>query len=541
MKHISQLTYGVLSDCRQRILDTLLYEIPAELHAATYRPCDKREDHYAEPEFSGKYLDLCAALYRSTGSETALDNAKAVVESILREQRADGYLGCLDRGKELFGFSIWNQSFTLLGLLSYYASVKDSRVLDAALRCADYVMSVFLSGEKDILDAPNDGTQHISMLLPLCRLWRACGNERIKDYILHIVNRLKGSELDFFDFEDIMKLRSQKGIENFVVLLGILEYAELFGDADGIKGVQKYWEQVWTTQIRNTGNGTIFERWSLDGNAPRNLTAEDRPNETCVAVGWIELSLALFYIKQDARYLDAIDKTLYNHILASVNETGSDFAYYQPNCGVKVRTTDATSYKCCRYRGFTLFTYMDQMLWFEDRNTLIPMLYTAGRYESEDVALSLETDYPYEPTLRFDILPKKDKTLRLRIPFGCKLVSMSKNREAVDVLPADGYLNVALHAGEAAQLELILENQLILTDGMIDGVAQTAVNWGVLLLAADACGDGAVLQRTPRLHREAPDGIRRVIFKTQSTKSGEEITLCDYSSADHYLVWIPTE
>jgi DUF1680 family protein len=172
--------------------------------------------------------------------------------------------------------------------------------------------------------------------------------------------------LNFLEFDSILNLRSRKGIENFVILLGILKYAELTGDIQAVESVKKYWQELHDTQIRNTGNGTISELWSENGNAPAMLGVDQKASETCVAVGWIELSLSLFKITKDVKYINVIDKTLYNHILASISEDGDDFAYYQPNCGKKVRTTEAARYKCCRYRGFTLFTYMPDMLFFED-------------------------------------------------------------------------------------------------------------------------------------------------------------------------------
>ena len=145
---------------------------------------------------------------------------------------------------------------------------------------------------------------------PCGRLCLCDGRRPLAYYIYYIVGRIKNSDLNFFDFDDILELRSRKGIENFVILLGILRYAKLFGDEEAVCSVEKYWQQVNDTQIRNTGNGTMHELWSERGNACRLLGAGDKPNETCVAVGWMELSLTLFYLKQDVKYLDAIDKTL---------------------------------------------------------------------------------------------------------------------------------------------------------------------------------------------------------------------------------------
>ena len=318
-KKKSEPTNGILYEYREKIIENLIYKIDADLHAETYTG-NKGSDMYAEPEFTGKYLDLCMKIYRDQKNQRALENAKKVVDSIITNQRADGFLGCLPEGKENLNFGVWNQAFTLLGLTSYYLETGDKRALEAAHKSVSYTMDNFIEGRADILEALNGGTQHISILYFICLLYKATKEEKYKEYILFIVETIKHSDLNFFQFEDILELRTRKGIENFVILLGILEYAEIFGDKEAVLAVEKYWQQVADTQIRNTGNGTIKEFWTEGGNGCMLLGTDIKANETCVAVGWIELSLALFYRKQDAKYLDAIDKTLYNHILASIAE-----------------------------------------------------------------------------------------------------------------------------------------------------------------------------------------------------------------------------
>ncbi len=532
MKSIGTLTRGVLAESREKVIDALLYKIDPEMHAATYS-AKGVEDKYAEPEFTGKYLDICCYL-ASCGYEAAKKNADIVVKSILENQRGDGYLGCLDEGKELVLFSIWNQAFTILGLTSYYKLTEDKEVLLASMRCADLVMKPFMEEGLDILDAPNYGTQHISMLLPLCRLYELTKSDRLRSYICHIVTRLKSSDLNFFEFDSILKLRSRKGIENFVVLLGMLEYGKLFDDKSALEGAMKYWDEVTLTQIRKTGNGTIKELWTEGGNAPAMLAPEVKPNETCVAVGYIELSLALFWVKQDAKYLDAIDKSLYNHMLASIADDGMDFAYYQPNFGAKVRSTEQKMYKCCRYRGFTLFSHMDQMLFFEDSDKLIPMLYTKGRYESGDCSAMIESDYPYDGRVCVTVIPKSDKQLWLRVPKDCDIASFAVNGEAQDYAVKNGYIRLNMKKGEKLTVLLMLDRKLRIEHGKIDGKEHIAVRLGSLLLAANEMRGNEVIAENPTLKALAPNTEHRVRFLW------EDIEFCEYASADHYSVWVPT-
>ena len=529
----SELTSGMLWEYRNKVVHNLLHNIDAKVHADSYTGC-KGNDMYAEPEFTGKYIDLCMKLYRDTGDEKALQNAKIVVDSIVVNQREDGYLGCLLPGKETWNLSIWNEAFTIFGLVSYYEETGDKRALNAADKCVCYVMDYFVAGKADILNALNGGTQHISILPFICKLYKATKNEKYKKYILFIVDTIKNSDLNYFEFDSILELRTRKGIESFVILLGILEYADIFGDKDAIASVEKYWQQVADTQVRNTGNATLNEVWTEGGNGCMLLGEDVKPNETCVAVGWIELSLALFYLKQDAKYLDAIDKTLYNHMLASIQEDGSDFAYYQPNYGKKVRTKVPGLYQCCRYRGFTLFTYMNEMLYYENEHTIMPMLYTSGSYQSEDVAVVMETNYPFKGDIKLSALSNKDKELKLRIPNKCSVGKLVVNGYEKELPIIEGYVALHLEKDVAMDVELVLNNEWSIEYGQIESKEYVAFSYGCLLLAAYNVETDAVVNKNDLTFKQdrADDSVN-LAFSISS------ISYCDYASADDYSVWLP--
>ncbi len=435
---------------------------------------------WAEPEFTGKYIDICTKYYKNTNNIEYLNRAKAVVNKICEVQPEDGYLGALMPNDRWENFDVWNQTFTILGLLSYYAETKEQKSLDAAEKCAVYIADHYINNKgKDILDATNFGTQHISFLFVLPKLYKLTGKQIYMDFMNFIADRLKNSDLNFFEFDSILHLRSKKGIENFVVLMGIIQYADIIGDTAAIESTKKYWQQVNDTQIRNTGNGTVGEFWSENGNAAALLSEDCKPNETCVAVGWIEFSLMLFYKEQSVKYLDAIEKSLFNHILGSYSDDGADFAYYQPNYGRKVSTTAEEMYKCCRYRGFTLFAYLQDMLYYSDENCIIPMIYQASEYEDEYVKILQKTDYPFDTSIEFDITVKKEcnKKLKLKIPGWCKGYTLNTEYEY-----DDGFVTVDC---KNMNIKLNLESEIVKETGIIDGNKYIAYSKGPLLLALE--------------------------------------------------------
>ena len=52
---------GILGDYYEKVKNALLYDVDAEQHANTY--IGEHDEWYAEPEFSGKYIDICVKIY----------------------------------------------------------------------------------------------------------------------------------------------------------------------------------------------------------------------------------------------------------------------------------------------------------------------------------------------------------------------------------------------------------------------------------------------------------------------------------------------
>ena len=128
-------------------------------------------------------MDICAYLYEREGDIRALKKGMAVVDSIEKNIRPDGYIGMLGEGNELKMFSVWNQAFTLYGLCKMYEAVGDKRIEKLIIKAGDWIVNTF-SGEKllNILDAMNDWTQHITSLYPMLCAYEVTKNEKYIDF-----------------------------------------------------------------------------------------------------------------------------------------------------------------------------------------------------------------------------------------------------------------------------------------------------------------------------------------------------------------------
>lgn len=529
---------GELGKFYRAIYENFFKKVDVRHHVEAYRGI--HDKLFAEPEFAGKFMDICATYYETTGDESALKKAEEVLVSVAENQREDGYLGTYARADELEMFSLWNQAFTMLGLLRIYETSGNETALHVSVRCADWIVRRFTSGGGDILDAFNGGTQHISVLLPLAKLYGVTKNEKYRMFIDDVLARMENSRLNLLSFRTLSGLQSQKGIELFVVWLGLLEIFRQNGDGRILSAAKRYWRLIAETQIRNTGNGTIDEVWTEGGAEEVMIPLSARPNENCVAVGWLEFSLALFFLQPDMRYLDAVEKTLFNHLIGSLSEDGSDFAYYQATFGQKVYQTADYAYKCCRYRGVSAFAYLPEYLFFDSGGEIVPLVYTKCSYESEDVCIDERTDYPEDGAISFSLLLRREKILKLRIPDWCKKYSV-----VCDGTPREE-TTLELMAGKHEVL-LNLQFPLNAIYTQKDG-GRVSFTYGPLLLAADeeCCGFN------PEAFVAVPSAIPEKdgrLFRLKGTLDGEpaEAILTDYSAAGRknaghnaFLIWIRT-
>lgn len=536
-KAFSWLRDGVLFDRFSKVRENFYEKIDENIHADTYR--GEHDLKYAEPEFTGKFMDICARYYEREGDRRALDKGMAVVNSIKENIRDDGYLGMLGEGNELQMFSVWNQSFTLYGLTRMFEATGDGDIKSLVIKAADWVYNTFTGeGHPDILNATNKGSQHISCLYPMLKAYEITHDVKYLEFVGGVIDYCETTDMNLLSFDDILTLRSQKGIEMIVVYLAVLKYGLLTGNSKAVKAAERYFEQIRTTQIRNTGNGTIYESWRENGNAPRLMPTEEKPNETCVAVGIVELAAALFHVFPEAKYLDVMEKTLFNHMCGSLEKSGSDLAYYQGNYGRKIYRTAGGMYQCCRYRGFTLFSYLNDLLYYYDGETLIPMVYTSSEFNCDGVKCVQTTDYPKSGEIKLSVTAEHPLKLKLRVPEWCGSYTLSAKAEL-----ENRYLTVELPAGDS-EITLVLEEKVVINSHEIDGKPYLSVNYGPLLMAHDTHFGGDMWQElSADAQFKLADGGELSMIKLES----DEMTLVDFASAgrndpenDTYTVFVPT-
>jgi DUF1680 family protein len=319
----------------------------------------------------------------------------------------------------------------------FYATGKKN-LLNIALKNADLVCSVFGPGKKHV--APG----HEIVEMGLVKLYRITGKQEYLvtakdfiDYRGHYAGydpKSKDPWKNGAYWQDDKPITEQEEAEGHAVRAGYLyaaitDIAALTGDEKYIKAIDRIWENMVQKKIYVQGGlGAIGsgERFGENYELP-NATAY---NETCAAIANVYWNHRMFLLHGDSKYIDVLEKSLYNGLISGVGMDGKSFFY-----------TNAM-----QIRGSFIHHDMEPVRsgWFEcsccptNITRLVPSIpgYVYGQKDDrlyvnlfmnsntnltitgKPVTVVQQNNYPWSGDLKFTVTPKKAMpfTMLVRIP-----------------------------------------------------------------------------------------------------------------------------
>ena len=149
--------------------------------------------------------------------------------------------------------------------------------------------------------------------------------------------------------------------------------------------------------------------------------------ETCgaVAAGFFDHNLNL--LTGDARYVDALERELYNGALAGVSLAGDSYTYVNPLDSPQGNSRWSWhGCPCCPPMFLKLMGAMPGCIYARDKSGIYVNLFVGGRarirLDGRNVALTQTTDYPWQGHVGIKVEPAKasEFTLHIRIPGWCQ-------------------------------------------------------------------------------------------------------------------------
>jgi hypothetical protein len=203
---------------------------------------------------------------------------------------------------------------------------------------------------------------------------------------------------------------------------GMADVAALTGDPVYIKAIDTIWENTVGRKLYITGGigasgaGEAFGRhYELP-----NMTAY---NETCASVGLDYWNHRLFLLHGDAKYIDVMERTLFNGLISGVSLDGKTFFYPNPLESNGQHERSAWFGVACCPSNITRFLASVPGYMYAVRDDAIYVnLFAQSKAELDvrrrPVKIAQGTRYPSDGGVRFTIDPGEPRrfTIKVRIP-----------------------------------------------------------------------------------------------------------------------------
>jgi len=211
--------------------------------------------------------------------------------------------------------------------------------------------------------------------------------------------------------------------------------------------IENIWEDLVAQHLYPTGSLGYNEliRLSAPNDTPVENGQPDRHHqETCATVEWLLFNSRLYQATGRARYLQKMEQTIYNALLAAQSADGLNWMYYTPLRYEKHWFTGPTS--CCYWSGPRGIARLPEWVYSVDAEGIRVNLYESSEasFHIEGFAVTLKQSslYPDVGKVTLEVQPEQPIRfmLRLRIPFVGRQVHIRLNGRGTPTVPgADGY------------------------------------------------------------------------------------------------------
>ncbi len=322
----------------------------------------------------GHMLDAAVAHYQATGSKKFLDIARRYADCVVREVGPKPGQACVVPGHQI----------AEMGLAKLYLATGDHKYLDEAKFFLDY------RGKTSIKNIYSQSDK------PVTEQTEAWGHAVRAGYMY----------------------------------AGMADIAALTGDTAYVKAIDKIWENIVSKKYYLTGGvGARHEgeAFGADYELP-NMTAY---NETCAAIAQCYLNLRLFMLHGESKYIDCLERTLYNGVISGMSVDGGKFFYPNPlsSDGVYKFNSDGTTTRqpwfgcaCCPSNLSRFIPSIPGYAYAVKNNNVYVNLFMASdaklKVDGKDIELHTTTAYPWNGNINIKVVSNKNSkaNMMIRIP-----------------------------------------------------------------------------------------------------------------------------
>ena len=336
--------------------------------------------------------------------------------------------------------------------VAYYQATGKRKLLDVCIRMTDHMMSQFGPGKRHWVPG------HEEIELALVKLYQTTQEQKYLDFAYWLLEErghghgTMGDEgkWDPVYYQDIVPVRRLTDISGHAVrcmylYCGMADVAALKNDTGYIAAIDRLWDDVVHRNMYITG-GIGSSRDNEGFTEDYDLPNLDAYCETCASVGMVLWNQRMNKLTGDSKYIDILERSLYNGALAGISLGGDRFFYVNPleSKGDHHRQ-EWYGCACCPSQLSRFLPSIGNYIYASSDDALWVNLYIGNtgqiRIGETDILLTQETDYPWDGSVKLTISTSQslEKEIRLRIPNWCKTYDLSINGKRINVSEEKGY------------------------------------------------------------------------------------------------------
>ena len=276
-------------------------------------------------------------------------------------------------------------------------------------------------------------------------------------------------------------------------LTGIVKLYQLTGDEKLLKAAENAWKDIATHKLYITGTASKGELFQEDFVLPAGNDVN--MGEGCVTVTWLQFSQALYYLTGDPKYINEIEKTIYNHLFAAENPETGCVSYYTALQGKKPYRCTINGHCCLASLPRGIAAIPELAYSKNSDNGFTINLYSTGKLtdkvftkDGKEVGIecTMDTKFPEEGKAIITINPESKSEFRVsfHVPSWCRNFKAAVNGKSFNGI-ADQYLNIEQLWNKNNVINVSFDTPLQILDGGISYPGYIAIKYGTQILAVD--------------------------------------------------------
>ncbi|WP_207515615.1 glycoside hydrolase family 127 protein [Longitalea luteola] len=359
----------------------------------------------------------------------------SLIDIIAQAQEPDGYLFTFRTIKpakphewigdrrwvkdSILSHELYNSGHLYEAAYAHYNATGKKNLLNIALKNADLLVKDFGWGKLEIYPG------HQIVEIGLAKLYRITGKKKYLDLARFFLD-VRGPYGDKYNQANKRVIDQTEAVGHAVraayMYSGMADIAALTGDTAYLKAIDAIWNDVVSKKLYITGGIGATNNGEAFGDAfyLPNMSAYA---ETCAAIANVYWNSRMFLLHGDARYIDVLERTLYNGLLSGMSLNGTRFFYPNPLASVGQHDRSPWfSCACCISNMTRFLPSVPGYVYAQNKNDLYVNLFMNNsstiQLPTGKVQLTQQTNYPWagRVAITIDLAKPTAFALHIRIP-----------------------------------------------------------------------------------------------------------------------------